>query len=86
MPVLIMPALEIAGSENAGTGKCRYWKMPVLENAGTGKCPYWKMLGLENAGTGVLQFNFLIGCVLVHIGNTISFKNSCSEKISLYQK
>ena len=31
--------LENAGTENAGTGKCR--KMPVLENAGT-----------ENAGTG----------------------------------
>ena len=47
--------------ENAGTGNCRYWKMPVLENASTEKCRYWKMpvlkmpvleiAGTENAGT-----------------------------------
>ena len=42
--------------ENGGTGKCRYWKMPVLENdgtenVGTGKCQYRKMAVLENAGT-----------------------------------
>ena len=42
--------MENDGTENAGTGKCRYWKMPVLENAGTGKCRYWKMPVLENAG------------------------------------
>ena len=53
MPVLEMPVLE-----NAGTGKCRYWKMPglengssLLENASTGKCRYWKLTVLENDGT-----------------------------------
>ena len=44
--------LENAGTENAGTGKCWYWKMPALENAGTGKCWYWKMSVLDNADTG----------------------------------
>ena len=47
-----MLVLENDGTENAGTGKCQYWKMTVLENAGTGKCRYWKMPVLENAGTG----------------------------------
>jgi hypothetical protein len=44
------------GVENAGTGKCRYWKMKVLENAGTGKCRYWKMQVLENEGTGKCRY------------------------------
>ena len=42
-----MPVLENAGTANAGTGKCRDWKIPVLENDGTGKCRYWKMTVLE---------------------------------------
>ena len=46
--------LENAGTGNAGTGKCWYWKMLVLENAGaenvgTGQCQYWKLTVLENA-------------------------------------
>ena len=47
--------------------------MMVLENAGTGKCRFWKMTVLENAfqptsrfqislSTGVLPFNILVGC------------------------
>ena len=48
---------ENASSENAGSKKCRHWKMSVAENAGTGKCwyrkmPVLKMPLLENAGTG----------------------------------
>ena len=82
-----MTVLENAGTENAGTGKCQYWKMPVLENAGpgkcqdwkmpvleiagTGKCRYWKMPVLENASTGVLPFNILVGCELVYYGNKL---------------
>ena len=30
-------SMENDGTANAGTGNCRYWKMPVLENDGTGK-------------------------------------------------
>ena len=71
-----MPVLENDSSENAGTGKCRYWKMTVLENAGTentrtGKCRYWKMPVLENASTGVLPFSILVGCELVYYGNKL---------------
>ena len=39
-----MPVLE-----NAGTGKRRYWKMPVLENA-----------DIENVGTAVLPMQKLV--------------------------
>ena len=47
--------------ENAGTGKCQYWKMTVLENdgtenAGTGKCRYWKLPVLEIGGTGKCRY------------------------------
>ena len=45
--------------------------MPVLENAGTGKCRYWKMPVLENASTGVLPFSILVGCELVYYGNKL---------------
>ena len=53
--------MENDGTENVGTGKCRYWKMPVLEDAGTGKCRYWKcrywkLAVLENAGTRKCQY------------------------------
>ena len=61
-----MPVLE-----NAGTRKCRYWKMTVLEIAGTGKCRYWKLPVLENASTGVLPFSILVGCELVYYGNKL---------------
>ena len=87
MTLLKMPVLENAGTANAGTGKCRYWKMPVLENAGTGKCRYWKLpvleiastgkcrywklAILENASIGVLPFNILVGCELVYYGNKL---------------
>ena len=52
-----MLVLENASSENAGSKKCRHWKMSVAENAGTGKrwyrkMPVLKMPLLENAGTG----------------------------------
>ena len=72
MPVLKMPVLENAGLEmtvleDAGTGKCQYWKMPalkltVLEKEGT---------GTGNASTGVLPFDFLIGCEYVYFGNKL---------------
>ena len=59
--------MENAGTENAGTGKCRYryWnlavlKMLVLENDGTGKCQYSKIMVVENASTGVLPIDFFI--------------------------
>ena len=55
-----MPVLE-----NAGTGKCRYWKMPAL------KMLALKMPVLENASTGVLPFNILVGCELVYYGNKL---------------
>ena len=29
--------LKNAGTANAGTGKCQYWKMPVMNNSGTGQ-------------------------------------------------
>ena len=28
------------GTENAGTGKCQCWNLPILENADTRKCRY----------------------------------------------
>ena len=74
MPVLKMPVLE-----NTGTGKCRYWKMQVLEIGGTGKCRYWKMPVPECCHSMFwLAVNW---CIM-----EISYKNSCSEKISLCWK
>ena len=29
--------------ENAGTGKCQYWKLTLPEKEGTGKCQYWSV-------------------------------------------
>ena len=52
----MLGVLENAGTANAGTGKCWYWKLPVLENGGTGKWRYWKMTVLENAGTGKCRY------------------------------